>query len=71
MNLRIDLDGPQYPARVRWVMGIAWMLIAIKCVVVWWAIEHWQMPFHPLWIIAPTLAFGGLATILWLTHQEE
>ena len=52
-------------------MGIAWMIILVKCVVVWWAIERWQMPFHPAWIIAPTIAFAGLASLLWMTHARE
>ena len=51
-------------------MAVAWVLIAIKCVVVWWAVERWHMPFHPMWVIAPTLAFAALATFLWVTHHE-
>lgn len=71
MNLHLHLDVAQYPSRVRWLMTIAWTLIAVKCVFVWWAIGHWQIPFHPLWIVAPTVAFATLATGLWLTHQEK
>ena len=52
-------------------MSVAWVLIAAKCVLVWWAMLHWRMPFHPLWIVAPTLVFAGVATLLWLTHKEE
>ena len=54
-----------------WFMSVAWILIAAKCAGVWWAMIHWRMPFHPLWIVAPTLVFAGLATLLWLTHKEE
>ncbi len=66
----IHFDVEQYPPRVRFVMAAAWVLIAIKCVVVWWAVGRWHMPFHPMWIVAPTIAFAGLATWLWLTHRE-
>ena len=52
-------------------MGAAWFLILVKCVVVSWAIERWQVPFHPAWIIGPTLAFAALASLLWLTHARE
>ena len=62
---------PQRSHATRTVMVIAWFLIAIKSVVVWQAIEHWHMPFHPMWIIGPTLAFAALATRLWLAHREE
>ncbi len=71
MHLPHYFDVAQYPRRVRWVMSIAWLLIALKCLLVWWAIGHWNMPFHPMWIVGPTLAFALLATGLWLTHREE
>lgn len=71
MNLPVDFGHGHDALRVRWVMSVAWVLIAIKCGLVWWAVEHWSMPFHPLWIVAPTLAFAGLATALWLWHHEE
>jgi hypothetical protein len=71
MTFPVHIDIEQYSARSRWLMGIAWIIIFVKCVVVWWAIEHWQMPFHPAWIIGPTLAFAALASLLWLTHARE
>lgn len=71
MHLPVHIDIAQYSPRVRWVMAVAWVLIAVKCVLVWWAVERWHMPFHPMWIIAPTLAFAALATGLWVTHNEE
>jgi len=43
-----------------------WVLIAIKSVVVWWACAHYTLPFHPLWIIGPTVAFGALCTGVYL-----
>lgn len=66
-----SIDLAQYSARARWIMTAAWMLIAAKCVLVWWAMLHWHVPFHPLWIVAPTLAFAALATSLWLTHHDD
>lgn len=71
MHLPIHIDVAQYSRRVRWVIGIAWMLIAVKCVLVWWAVGYWHMPFHPLWVVGPTLVFAALATGLWVTHQED
>jgi len=71
MNSPLPIDFAQSPRRVRWFMGIAWVLIVVKCVVVWWAMGHWQVPFHPMWIVGPTVAFATLASALWLTHQED
>lgn len=52
-------------------MAVAWILIALKCVIVSWAIVRWSVPIHPLWVIAPTLLFAGLASVLWLTHRPD
>ena len=70
MNLPFHPEVVQHSRRVRLFMAIAWALIAIKCVLVWWAIGHWNVPIHPLWIVGPTVAFAGLATVVWLTHHE-
>jgi multidrug transporter EmrE-like cation transporter len=52
-------------------MGLAWLIVGVKCSVIWWAMLRWHVPFHPIWIVAPTIVFAGLATMLWLTHHEE
>jgi hypothetical protein len=41
-----------------------------KCLVVWWAIPHYHVPIHSMWIIGPTLFFAGWVTVLWTTHHE-
>jgi hypothetical protein len=71
MNLFIHIDLAQYPSRVRWLMAMAWILILAKCILIWWAVEHWQVPVHAFWVIGPTLVFAGLASLLWLTHARE
>ncbi len=71
MNPSISVGIDQYPLRVRWFMAVAWALIFTKCWAVWWVIDHWRVPVHPLWIIGPTLAFAVLASIIWLTHRPE
>ena len=71
MTFPIHIDVAQYSIRSRWIMGVAWLLILVKCVIVWWAIDHWHMPFHAAWIIGPTLAFAALASLLWVTHARE
>ena len=71
MNLPVHIDVAQYTPRVRWFMAIAWTLVAVKCTLIWWAMVHWSVPFHPLWIVGPTLLFALLATALWLTHHDD
>ncbi len=71
MNLPVHLEIGQSAARVRWFVAIGWSLIGVKCTLVWWAMVRWNVPFHPLWIVGPTLLFALLATALWLTHHED
>ncbi len=71
MNASGYINVAQYPRRMRWFMAVAWMVIAVKCLLVWWAIGHWNVPVHPLWVIAPTLLFAALVTGLWLVHRPD
>jgi hypothetical protein len=49
------------PRTERFIL-ICWTLIAIKHVAVIYACLHWPVPFHQLWVNAPTFALGLLAT---------
>lgn len=71
MNHPIHIDLAQYPRRVRWFMAVAWLVILAKCVFVWWAVERYNMPFHPLWVVGPTIVFAALVTAIWLAHHPE
>ncbi|MSU64713.1 MAG: hypothetical protein EXS38_01115 [Opitutus sp.] len=71
MNLPVHIHIAQYSRRMIWFMAAAWLFIALKCTLVWWAMEHWNVPFHPLWIVGPTIVFAVLATVLWATHEED
>ena len=52
---------PPDPRMLRFLL-ICWVAIAIKHVAVIYACLHWPVPFHQLWINAPTFALGLLAT---------
>ena len=71
LRMKIRTALAQYSPIARWFMAVVWLLIALKCALVWWAINAWHVPFHPLWIVIPTVVFATLATGLWLTHHEE
>jgi hypothetical protein len=47
------------------------VIILAKCVLVWWAIDRWRVPFHSIWVVGPTLVFAAPATLLWLAHQRK
>lgn len=49
----------------RWLF-IGWLLIAIKCAAIWWLIETYDAPIHPMWLVGPTVLFGLLATALYI-----
>ncbi len=48
--------------RAEAVIYSCWGLIVIKAFVVVWAVRHFGIPFNPMWVIAPTVAFGLVAT---------
>lgn len=48
--------------RVERLILICWLLIAVKHVAVIWAVHHYPVPFHPLWVNFPTWLLGVLAT---------
>ena len=62
------------PARLsrfeRRFLGIAWIVIAAKCLFVSWAVSHYHMPISAGVIIGPTLFFAGLVTVLWVTYHD-
>ena len=64
--------GSLEPARLLTVwLGLGWMVIGVKCVLVTFAIEHWHLPVHPLWVIGPTLFLAAFATFLYVSHRDE
>ncbi|MBL9205339.1 MAG: hypothetical protein JNN01_09660 [Opitutaceae bacterium] len=71
MHSPLHLDLGQYTRQERRFLAITWALIGIKCVIIWWAMAHWSVPFHPLWIVGPTLLFALVATGLWATHPRD
>jgi len=49
--------------RLERIILTCWVLIAVKHVAVIWAVHHYPVPFHQLWINAPTFLLGLLATL--------
>ena len=57
-------------ARVERFILICWVLIAIKHVAIIWLVHHYRVPFHQLWVNAPTWLLGVVATVLYRYGHE-
>ena len=56
---------PQDRRRVMQVIRICWVILIVKSLLVVWACDRHETPFSPLWIVAPTLVFGMIATVVY------
>lgn len=64
--------GGRPPRRraVERLIWICWVLIALKCAAVVWCVRHYRIPFNPLWVVAPTLAFAALCTGVYYLRRK-
>jgi hypothetical protein len=51
------------------VILICWAIIILKCVAVVWLFDHYHVPVSPLWVIAPTVVFAALCTLVYLLRD--
>jgi hypothetical protein len=61
-EVHVEQTRPRDPRMLRFIF-VCWVLIAIKHVAIIYACYRWPVPFHQLWINAPTFALGLLATV--------
>ena len=57
--------------RVERIILLCWGLIAIKHVAVIWAVHHYHIPFHQLWVNAPTWLMATTATGVYYYHNRR
>ena len=55
--------------RAEKIILLCWVLIAIKHVAVIWAVHHYPVPFHQLWVNFPTFVLGLVAT--WAYYARD
>lgn len=60
-SVEVRRPVPRDPRAERIIL-FCWALIAIKHVLVIWAVHHYTMPFHQLWVNFPTFLLGVVAT---------
>jgi len=74
LHVEEGLTAEEKLARHRWrvekLIFLCWGLIVLKSVFVVWAVGHYAIPFNPLWVIAPTVAFALLATSLYFWLRD-
>ncbi len=56
--------------RMERIIFAGWLLIACKSAFIWWACAHYAVPVHPLSVIAPTIMFGLLCTVVYFGRRE-
>jgi hypothetical protein len=70
-DVRVHADDRRDPKVMRLIL-ICWLLIAVKHVAVIWAVHHYPVPFHQLWVNFPTWLLGVLATgVYWWRTRER
>ncbi len=47
-----------------------WLAIAVKSLLVIWAVEHWAIPFHPYWINGPTFLMAAVVTAIYFGRNR-
>jgi len=67
-EVKVSRPAPRDP-RVERLILVCWALIAVKHVAVIWAVHHYAVPFHQLWINFPTFLLGLLATFAYYARE--
>lgn len=63
----LDPEPPREPRnrRSELVLLVGWVLVVLKCLLVWWACHAYAVPVSPWWVIVPTLLGAALCTVLY------
>ena len=68
-DIQVRTPEPRDPRVERFIL-ICWGLIAVKHVAVIWAVWHYHVPFHQLWVNAPTWLLGVVATLVYYNLRD-
>jgi uncharacterized membrane protein YgcG len=55
--------------RVERLIAICWVLILLKSFAVVWLFDRYHVPVNPLWVIAPTVVFAALCTVVYMLRD--
>lgn len=69
-DVRLTLRPVRDPRVVR-LLAAGWILITVKHVAIIWAVWHYRVPLHQLWINFPTWLLGVLATAVYFGRTRR
>jgi uncharacterized membrane protein YgcG len=55
--------------KVERLFAVCWVLIILKSFAVVWLFDRYHVPINPLWVIAPTIVFAALCTVVYLLRD--
>lgn len=55
--------------KVERMLLTCWVIILFKSWLILWLFSHYHIPINPLWIIAPTVAFASLITLVYFLRD--
>jgi len=67
-EVRVTRRAPR-SAKSKRLMLAGWLLIALKCWLVVWAVGHYNVPVNPLWVTLPTVIFAGVCTLMYFLGE--
>jgi hypothetical protein len=67
-SILVRRKSPRNP-RVERVIKAGWIVILMKSVAVVWAFDRYHIQVNPLWVIAPTIVFAALCTLVYLIRD--
>jgi hypothetical protein len=63
---QVRVRNPRLERRIK----IGWAVIAVKSVLVVWLVDHYHIPFSPLWVIVPTVIFATAVSIVYYCSRD-
>lgn len=68
-DVRVEKPRPRSP-QIERLLWWSWALIALKSALIFWACAHYPVPFSPLWVVLPTVAFALLCTVIYFASRR-
>jgi hypothetical protein len=62
-------EKPPRNRRLERLFAICWVIIVLKSFAVIWLFDHYHVPINALWVIAPTVIFAALCTVVYLLRD--
>jgi hypothetical protein len=67
-DVRVRVKAPRN-RRVERLFAICWCIIVVKSFAVIWLFDHYHVPINALWVIAPTIVFAALCTVVYILRD--